>query len=101
MRPRRFGGDRWGSEDDNDCIAAAGSVGAKVVNLDELASVATQFGVTRAQVDRGHLISHLLDYLGAHFADQVVFIGNCFPIILSAMMMTMMSCMGAGLEYHF
>ncbi|MGB3769591.1 MAG: nucleotidyl transferase AbiEii/AbiGii toxin family protein [Rhodococcus sp. (in: high G+C Gram-positive bacteria)] len=46
------------------------------MNPDELASVATQFGVARAQVERDHLISHLLGYLSAHFADRIVFIGG-------------------------
>ncbi|MGB3171768.1 MAG: nucleotidyl transferase AbiEii/AbiGii toxin family protein [Rhodococcus sp. (in: high G+C Gram-positive bacteria)] len=46
------------------------------MNPDELDSVATQFGVARAQVERDHLISHLLGYLSAHFADRVVFIGG-------------------------
>ena len=46
------------------------------MNADELASVAAQFGVARAQVERDHLISHLLGYLSAHFADRIVFIGG-------------------------
>ncbi|CCQ18021.1 putative uncharacterized protein [Rhodococcus sp. AW25M09] len=46
------------------------------MNPRELASVAAQFGVARAQVERDHLISHLLGYLSAHFADRIVFIGG-------------------------
>ncbi|MDJ0396631.1 nucleotidyl transferase AbiEii/AbiGii toxin family protein [Rhodococcus sp. G-MC3] len=46
------------------------------MNPDELDSVATQFGVARAQVERDHLISHLLGYLSAHFVDRIVFIGG-------------------------
>ena len=50
VRPRRFGGDRCGSEDENDSVAVAGSVGG-VVNPDELETVATRFGVARAQLE--------------------------------------------------
>lgn len=46
------------------------------MNLNELASVAPQFVVARAQVERDHLISHLVGHLSAHFADRVVFIGG-------------------------
>ena len=46
------------------------------MNPDELESVATQFGVARGQVERDHLISHLLGYLSTHFADRIVFIGG-------------------------
>ncbi|AMY52399.1 hypothetical protein A3L23_01047 [Rhodococcoides fascians D188] len=46
------------------------------MNSNELASVAAQFGVARAQVERDHLISHLLGYLSVHFADRVVFVGG-------------------------
>nr|WP_306436871.1 nucleotidyl transferase AbiEii/AbiGii toxin family protein [Rhodococcus sp. 06-1059B-a] len=46
------------------------------MNPNELDSVATQFGVARAQVERDHLISHLLGYLSAHFADRITFIGG-------------------------
>lgn len=38
--------------------------------------IADQFGVSRDQVRRDHLISHLLATLSAHFADQVVFFGG-------------------------
>ncbi|WP_306436958.1 nucleotidyl transferase AbiEii/AbiGii toxin family protein [Rhodococcus sp. 06-235-1A] len=46
------------------------------MNPDELDSVATQFGVARAQVEWDHLISHLLGNSSAHFADRIVFIGG-------------------------
>jgi predicted nucleotidyltransferase component of viral defense system len=46
------------------------------VNLDELETVATQFGVARAQVEGDYQISHLLGHLSTHFADRIVFIGE-------------------------
>lgn len=46
------------------------------MNPEELAAVGTQFGVARGQVERDHLISHLVGYLSAHFSDRVVFIGG-------------------------
>lgn len=38
--------------------------------------IADQFGVSRDQVRRDHLISHLLATLSTHFADQVIFFGG-------------------------
>jgi predicted nucleotidyltransferase component of viral defense system len=46
------------------------------VNLDERERVAAQFGVTAEQVERDHLISHLLAFLSRHFVDQIHFIGG-------------------------
>jgi predicted nucleotidyltransferase component of viral defense system len=43
---------------------------------DERESVATQFGVSAEQVERDHLISHLLAFLGRDFGDQIHFIGG-------------------------
>lgn len=46
------------------------------MNRDERDSVATQFGVSTEQVERDHLISHLLAFLSRHFGDRVHFIGG-------------------------
>ncbi|OBC10905.1 hypothetical protein A5784_35980 [Mycobacterium sp. 852013-50091_SCH5140682] len=46
------------------------------MNVDERDSVATQFGVAAEQVERDHLISHLLAFLSQHFADRIHFIGG-------------------------
>jgi predicted nucleotidyltransferase component of viral defense system len=43
---------------------------------DERDSVATQFGVSTEQVERDHLISHLLAFLSRDFADRIHFIGG-------------------------
>ncbi|TCN41410.1 nucleotidyltransferase AbiEii toxin of type IV toxin-antitoxin system [Rhodococcus sp. SMB37] len=46
------------------------------MNLDERDTVATQFGVSPEQVERDHLISHLLAAIADRFADRVHFIGG-------------------------
>lgn len=46
------------------------------MNIDERDSVATQFGVAAEQVERDHLISHLLAFLSRQFGDQIHFIGG-------------------------
>lgn len=46
------------------------------MNADERDSVAAQFGVVAEQVERDHLISHLLAFLGQHFGDRIHFIGG-------------------------
>ena len=46
------------------------------MNRDERDAVATQFGVAPEQVERDHLISHLLAALSARFADRLHFIGG-------------------------
>jgi predicted nucleotidyltransferase component of viral defense system len=43
---------------------------------DERAEVARQFGVASEQVERDHLISHLLAFLSRNFSDQIQFIGG-------------------------
>lgn len=43
---------------------------------DERDSVATQFGVSAEQVERDHLISHILAFLSREFGDRVHFIGG-------------------------
>ncbi|MHC9293763.1 nucleotidyl transferase AbiEii/AbiGii toxin family protein [Mycobacterium sp. LTG2003] len=43
---------------------------------DERESVATQFGVSAEQVERDHLISHLLGFLSHNFGDRIHFIGG-------------------------
>jgi predicted nucleotidyltransferase component of viral defense system len=43
---------------------------------DERDSVATQFGVSVEQVERDHLISHVLAFLSRDFADRIHFIGG-------------------------
>ncbi|MQA02871.1 MAG: hypothetical protein GEV07_09165 [Streptosporangiales bacterium] len=42
----------------------------------EAAAVAARFGVAEPQVERDHLISHLLAALGRRLADWVVFFGG-------------------------
>ena len=46
---------------------------------DERDSVATQFGVCTEQVERDHLISHLLSFLSRDFGDRIHFIGGTAP----------------------
>lgn len=46
------------------------------MNLDEHDAVATQFGAAAEQVDRDHLISHLLAFLSRKFGDRIHFIGG-------------------------
>lgn len=46
------------------------------MNSDERDSVATQFGVSAEQVERDHLISHILAFLSRKFGDRVHFIGG-------------------------
>ncbi|MFE3542457.1 nucleotidyl transferase AbiEii/AbiGii toxin family protein [Nocardia sp. NPDC059177] len=46
------------------------------MNIDERDSVAAQFGVSPEQVDRDHLISHLLAVLSSDFGDRLLFIGG-------------------------
>ncbi|MHA7653919.1 nucleotidyl transferase AbiEii/AbiGii toxin family protein [Mycobacterium sp. ML4] len=46
------------------------------MNSDEKTSVAEQFGVATEQVERDHLISHLLAFLSREFGDRIHFIGG-------------------------
>jgi predicted nucleotidyltransferase component of viral defense system len=46
------------------------------VNDDEREAIAAQFGVSTEQVERDHLISHVLAFLGTSVGDQVQFIGG-------------------------
>lgn len=46
------------------------------MNSDEKSSVAEQFGVAAEQVERDHLISHLLAFLSRDFGDRIHFIGG-------------------------
>lgn len=46
------------------------------MNLDERDAVAAQFGVAPEQVERDHLISHLLGFLSDQYVDKVHFIGG-------------------------
>jgi predicted nucleotidyltransferase component of viral defense system len=46
------------------------------VDIDERDKVAQQFGVAPEQVERDHLISHLLAFLSAQFGDRIHFIGG-------------------------
>ncbi|WP_245650625.1 hypothetical protein [Nocardia harenae] len=46
------------------------------MNLDERDEVAVRFGVAPEQVERDHLISHLLAAISARFADRLHFIGG-------------------------
>ena len=46
------------------------------MNLDERDSVVMQFGVSIEQVERDHLISHLLAFLSREFGDRIQFIGG-------------------------
>lgn len=43
---------------------------------DEREAVAAQFGASTEQVERDHLISHLLAYLSRTFSDRIHFIGG-------------------------
>lgn len=47
-----------------------------MLDLDEADAVAEQFGVAHAQVQRDHLISHVLAALSAQVREQVVFFGG-------------------------
>jgi predicted nucleotidyltransferase component of viral defense system len=46
------------------------------MNSDEKAAVAEQFGVAAEQIERDHLISHLLAFLSRSFGDRIHFIGG-------------------------
>jgi predicted nucleotidyltransferase component of viral defense system len=46
------------------------------VNADERAEIARQFGVAPEQVERDHLISHLLAFLSQNVSDRIHFIGG-------------------------
>jgi predicted nucleotidyltransferase component of viral defense system len=46
------------------------------MNVDERDAVAQQFGVATEQVERDHLISHLLGFLSRDFGDRIHFIGG-------------------------
>jgi len=46
------------------------------MNADERAEIAQQFGVAPEQVERDHLISHLLAFLSQNFSDRIQFIGG-------------------------
>lgn len=46
------------------------------VNQDERDSIAAQFGVATQQVQRDHLISHVLAFLSEQFGDRIHFIGG-------------------------
>lgn len=46
------------------------------MNSDERDSVAEQFGVSVEQVERDHLISHVLAFLSANLGEQIQFIGG-------------------------
>lgn len=46
------------------------------MSSDEKDSVAEQFGVATEQVERDHLISHLLAFLSRDFGDRIHFIGG-------------------------
>ncbi|MQY24431.1 hypothetical protein NRB20_75670 [Nocardia sp. RB20] len=46
------------------------------MNIDERDSVAIQFGVSPEQVERDHLISHLLAAISRGFGDRLHFIGG-------------------------
>jgi predicted nucleotidyltransferase component of viral defense system len=46
------------------------------MNTDERDGVAQQFGVAAEQVERDHLISHLLGFLSRDFGDRIHFIGG-------------------------
>lgn len=47
-----------------------------IMNPDEVDAVATQFGAAVEQIERDHLISHLLAFLSREFGDQIHFIGG-------------------------
>jgi hypothetical protein len=46
------------------------------VNADERAEIAQQFGVALEQVERDHLVSHLLGFLSRNVSDRIQFIGG-------------------------
>ena len=46
------------------------------MNADERAEIAQQFGVAPEQVERDHLISHLLAFLSQNISDRIHFIGG-------------------------
>ena len=46
------------------------------MNVDERAEIAQQFGVAPEQVERDHLISHLLAFLSRSLSDRIQFIGG-------------------------
>ncbi|POX81668.1 hypothetical protein C3469_22685 [Mycobacterium kansasii] len=46
------------------------------MNIDEKIAVAEQFGVATEQVERDHLISHILAFLAREFGDRIHFIGG-------------------------
>jgi predicted nucleotidyltransferase component of viral defense system len=46
------------------------------MNVEERGTVAQQFGVAAEQVERDHLISHLLGFLSRDFGDRIHFIGG-------------------------
>jgi hypothetical protein len=46
------------------------------MNADERAQIAQHFSVAPEQVERDHLISHLLAYLSKNFSDRIQFIGG-------------------------
>jgi hypothetical protein len=46
------------------------------MDIDERDSVVRQFGVAPEQVERDHLISHVLAFLSQRFGDQIHFIGG-------------------------
>lgn len=46
------------------------------MNIAEKITVADQFGVATEQVERDHLISHLLAFLSRDFCDRIHFIGG-------------------------
>ena len=46
------------------------------MDIDERDRVAHQFGVAPEQVERDHLISYLLAFLGERFGDRIHFIGG-------------------------
>jgi predicted nucleotidyltransferase component of viral defense system len=46
------------------------------MNADERAQIAQHFSVAPEQVEREHLISHLLAYLSKNFSDRIQFIGG-------------------------
>lgn len=50
--------------------------GRTVVDVSERDAVATRFGVSAEQVDRDHLISHILGAISTRFADRLHFIGG-------------------------
>lgn len=47
-----------------------------MMNFAERDTVARQFGVANEQVERDHLISHLLAFLSRQFGDRIHFIGG-------------------------